>query len=422
MIALTIKSLIRRFCKAVASAVCAVALLPVAYPIPAQAQQLLQLGVFNGFNGNGPNPRLVMDTAGNLYGTAYYGGISGPTGPGTVFKLSRYGSTWLMTTLYEFRGHADGGNPWGGVVIGPDGVLYGATYAGGSHNAGTVYKLQPPENFCRTAICYWNETVLYNFTGAPDGSGPQGDLAFDSAGNLYGTTEYGGQGPFSGQGVVYRLSPSQGGWNETVLYAFPGGAAGRGPQDGVVIDRAGNLYGVAAYDAAYLFGAVYELSNSHGAWTETVLHSFAGGSSDGNYPAGLTIDGAGNLYGETGQGGANNAGTAYQLRPANGGFSYNIIFNYNTDTGSPFPVVSLTPDRAGDLYGCNVGGAQGALGTAFQLMPAQGSWNFNPLFYFDQLQGWELNCTPLLDSEGDMFGTAYQSGPYSYGTVWELTP
>lgn len=421
MAALTIESLIRRFCKAVPVAVCAVALLPVTHPPPAQAQQLLQLGEFNGFNGNGPNPRLVMDSAGNLYGTTYYGGISPPNGPGVVFKLSRHGSAWLMTTLYQFHGHADGGNPWGGLVFGPDGVLYGTTYAGGSHNAGTVYKLQPPATFCRAVICYWNETVLYNFAGLPDGMGPQGDLTFDSAGNLYGTTEYGGTGPFSGQGVVYRLSPSQGGWTETVLYAFPSGAAGRSPQNGVVIDRAGNLYGIAAYDGAHSFGVVYELSNNHGVWTETVLHSFAGGS-DGNNPAGLTIDSAGNLYGETGQGGANNAGTVFQLQPAGSGFNYNIIFNYTTNTGSPFPVVSLTLNRAGDLYGCNGGGALGALGTAFQLTPAQGSWNFHTLYSFNEIQGWELDCTPLLDSQGDMFGTAYQSGPDFYGTVWELTP
>ncbi len=389
--------------------------------LSAQAQQLQQLGLFNGNNGTNPNPRLVMDAAGNLYGTTFYGGFYGTFGPGTVFKLSHHSSGWTLTTLYEFHGHADGSNPWGGVILGPDGALYGTTSGGGSNGAGLVYKLQPPSGICRTALCYWQETVLYNFRGEPDGAGPQGDLAFDRAGNLYGTTFYGGQGANAGNGVVYQMTPSQGGWNETVVYAFSGGADGGDPQDGVVIDQAGNLYGVAGRDGAHSQGAVYELSHGSGGWTETVLHSFAGGS-DGQYPAGLTIDATGNLYGETGEGGANNAGTVYQLQPANGGFNYNIIFNYSSDTGGPFPVVSLTAADAGNLYGCNVGGAQVAYGTAFRLTPAQGSWNFAALYSFNDYEGFELNCKPLLDAQGDIFGTASSAGEYFDGTVWEITP
>jgi len=262
---------------------------------------------------------------------------------------------------------------------------------------------------------------LYSFTGEPDGAGPQGDLIFDRAGNLYGTTFYGGQGSNGGNGVVYRLTPSQGGWNETVLYAFSGGSDGGDPQDGVVLDQAGNLYGVAGRGGSHSLGAVYELSYGNGGWTETVLHSFAGGA-DGQYPAGLTIDAVGNVYGETGEGGANSAGIVYQLQPAGGGFNYDILFNYSLDTGGPFPVTSLTVDSAGNLYGCNVGGAQGAYGTAFRLTPAQGSWNFNALYYFNEYQGYELNGKPLLDAQGDIFGVASSAGEDYDGTVWEITP
>jgi len=400
---------------------CGIALFLLAAYVPAQAQQLQLLGAFNGANGTNPNPRLVMDAAGNLYGTTFYGGFYGTFGPGTVFKLSRHGSGWFLSTLYEFHGHADGSNPWGGVVFGPDGALYGTTNGGGSYGAGLVYKLQPPPTSCRSALCFWQETVLYNFAGEPDGAGPQGDLVFDGAGNLYGTTFYGGQGAYAGNGVVYRLTPAQGGWNEIVLYAFSGGNDGGDPQDGVVLDPAGNLYGVAGRGGAYSLGALYELSYGSGGWTETVLHSFAGGS-DGQYPAGLTIDAAGNVYGETGEGGANRAGIVYQLQPASGGFNYNIIYNYSTQTGGPFPVTSLTADGNGNLYGCNVGGGQDAYGTAFRLTPAQGSWNFNALWEFNEYQGYELNCKPLLDAQGDVFGVASEAGQYYDGTIWEITP
>ena len=104
---------------------------------------------------------------GNLYGTTFYGGFYGTYGPGTVFRVSHHGSGWTLTSLYEFHGHADGSNPWGGVIFGPDGALYGTTSLGGANGAGLVFKLQPPAAACRTAPCFWQETVLYSFT---DGS------------------------------------------------------------------------------------------------------------------------------------------------------------------------------------------------------------------------------------------------------------
>ena len=182
----------RRCLAAALMTACGLALVSLAALVPAQAQQLQQLGLFNGNNGTNPNPRLVMDAAGNLYGTTFYGGFYGIFGPGTVFKVSHHESGWTLTTLYEFHGQADGSNPWGGVVFGPDGALYGATNGGGRYGAGLVYKLQPQPTNCPSAPCLWRETVLYNFTGEPDGAGPQGDLVFDRAGNLYGTTFYGG--------------------------------------------------------------------------------------------------------------------------------------------------------------------------------------------------------------------------------------
>jgi uncharacterized repeat protein (TIGR03803 family) len=411
-------SLIDRFSTSFVRIACA--LFFVAALLPAQAQQLQQLAMFSGADGNGPNSRLVMDAAGNLYGTTFNGGRGGGLGPGTVFKLSHGGSGWILTTLYEFRGGTDGYNPWGGVVFGPDGTLYGTTYGGGTHDFGLVFRLQPPPTVCSTVVCYWHKTVLYNFTGGADGGDPQGDLTFDAAGNMYGTAFAGGQGGHGGFGVVYRLAPSQGGWTESALYAFSGGADGGEPQDGVVLDHAGNLYGVAGVGGADSLGAVYKLTNSNGTWTEAVLHSFAGGS-DGSSPAGLTIDSAGNLYGEAGAGGANNNGTAFQLQPSGGGFNYNIIANYTAEVGGPVFTVSLTADSSGNLYGCNAPFNQQAYGTAFKLTPAQGSWTFTTLYSFNQEEGYNLNCKPLLDSQGDIFGTAGSAGQAQDGTVWKLT-
>ncbi len=386
---------------------------PVAY-----AQTYVNLATFTGNNGTNPNPRLVADAAGNLYGTTFYGGYGGAFGPGTVFKLTHHSYGWALTTLYEFHGHADGLQPWGGVVFGPDGALYGETYQGGTYGYGVVYKLQPRASACRTAPCFWQETVLYNFTGGNDGGDPQGDLAFDSAGNLYGTTLNGGPG--QNYGVVYRLTPSHGMWSESTVHAF-NSADGSHPIDGVVLDAAGNLYGLTDAGGAHSLGGVYELSYGVSGWTETVLHDFAGGS-DGTDPAGLTIDGAGNVYGETGGGGANNYGTVYQLQAVNGGFNYSIIYNYNSQSGNPVPVTSLTADSAGNLYGCNVSAGPNVFGVAFKLTPAQGSWNFTLLYNFSEDQGYQMNAKPLLDSQGNIYGVASSAGGDYDGSAWEITP
>ncbi len=382
----------------------------------AQAQTFTVLESFAGLNGTNPNPHLVLDAAGNLYGTTFYGGSYGDYGPGTVFRLSRHGSAWLLTTLHDFSGRADGGMPWGGVTFGPDGALYGTTWSGGVYGWGVVYKLQPPIAACRTAPCPWHETVLYNFTGASDGGNPQGDLVFDRAGNLYGAAARGGLG----YGLVYRLALSQGSWTETVVHAFAGASDGAYPQDGVVLDQAGNVYGMTTHGGANSLGVVYELSYGIAGWTETVLHDFAGGS-DGQNPCGLSIDSAGDLFGETNEAGAFNDGTVFELQPANGVFNYTIILNFEPQMGGPGFVTALTPDNAGNLYGSNSGGGQGN-GVAFELTPSGGTWNFTTLHDFTYLQGTEVEGKPTLDAQGNIYGTADNGGPDAYGTVWEITP
>jgi uncharacterized repeat protein (TIGR03803 family) len=257
---------------------------------------------------------LVADASGNLFGTAYYGGVvkslsicgnSGfVSGCGTVFELSpKAGGGWKFTMLHKFEGNADGGNPAGGhLIFGPEGNLYGAAQVGGtsSCSCGEVFQISSTGSF----------TILHSFHGS-DGAGPNNGMVFDSKGNLYGSAG----GGASKDGVIFRLDPkSDGSWVEQVLYQFSG-IDGQGPNGDMVFDAAGNLYGTTFSGGAYGRGAVFELTRqSSGQWTETVLYSFTGGA-DGATPTGSVIfDSNGNLYG-VGSGGGNGYGIIYEITP-----------------------------------------------------------------------------------------------------------
>ena len=396
-----------------------VGLLAAIFVTPAlRAQQLDQLVSFNGANGNGPGGRMAVDTAGNLYGTTFYGGADYCSyGCGTVYKLSKRGSQWILTTLYQFDGFHEGAHPWGGITLGPDGALYGSTYGGGASGAGLVFKLQPQPSRCATALCYWDETVLYNFTGGADGSAPQGVLAFDSAGNLYGTTDGGG---LNNDGVVYELSPAQGSWSFNVLYRFMGGADGSGPEDGVVIDGSGNIFGTTFIGGANSLGTVYELTHGQSGWTETVLHSFAGGD-DGRYPTAPTVNPSGDIFGVTTEGGANNDGTAFELQPnGSGGFTYSIIYQFNSVAGLFCDAeCGLTLDQEGNLYG--LGGSGSGDMVVFELSPSNGSWNLTVLGEGSENQYYEPSGWPIFDAQGNLYGTTEYGGADFDGNIFQLT-
>jgi uncharacterized repeat protein (TIGR03803 family) len=246
----------------------------------------------------------IMDGAGNLYGTA-----------GSAFELSPGSGGWKFTNLHEFLGRdGDGADPYAGPIRDAAGNLYGTTsHGGGSKNCGdgcgTAWELSPE------ATGRWKETILHRFGGAHDGAFPGlGALAMDRSGNLYGTTDVGGQ---IGYGTVFELTPgSDGKWKETIVHSFAGGAAGDEPSGGVVMDQAGNLYGTTiAGGSGCDCGVVYKLApGKNGKWTYTVLHTFIG--SDGAQPdANLILDGKGNLYGTTATGGAGGYGVAFELTP-----------------------------------------------------------------------------------------------------------
>ena len=380
----------------------------------AQAQTYNILHSFSGVGDGGtPSAGLTMDRAGNLYGTAQYGGA----GNGTVFKLSHPGSGWILSTLYAFQGGNDGLGPEARVIFGPDGGLYGTTTSGGFQGYGTVFELRPPVTACKSAICPWTETVLYRFQGGNDGIDPAyGDLTFDPMGNLYGTTSGGGLQLCGGNtcGVVFKLTRSSGGWTESVLYSFTGGKDGGTPYSGVIFDSTGNLYGTAYYGGANTLGTVYELSPAGSAWTEKTLTDFSGGGG-GSPLGGLTFDPQGNLFG-TGFSG----GTAFELKPSSGNWIYSLLYTFNGFDG---PFGSLTLDGAGSVYGTNSSGGTYDQGFVFKLTPANGGWTFTDLYDFTGGNdgGFPLSNV-ILDSKGNLYGTAYLGGAAGYGVVWEITP
>jgi len=239
-----------------------------------QSAQAQTFSVIHNFTGgsDGSNPRagLTIDAAGNFYGTN-----NGGSGFGTVFKLKPSGSSWILTPLYGFPQETDGDLLEDGVIIGPNGGLYGTTFAGGKFYYGTVYNLRPPAGFCKIVSCPWAHSLLYNFTDGSDGGYPDGDLVFDQAGNIYGTTARGGSG---GDGTVFELDTLG---NETVLHSFSGGADGSEPAAGLIKDEVGNLYGTTLFGGRNIqcpplgtggCGTVFKLDTTG---TLTELHLFS---------------------------------------------------------------------------------------------------------------------------------------------------
>ncbi len=385
-----------------------------ALTVSGQAQTLNVLHTFSGAaDGFDPSAGLTMDAAGNLYGTALYGGSSDA---GTVFKLTHKGSGWVLNGLYSFTGGSDGGNPQSRVIFGPDGTLYGTTSAGGNGGNGVVFNLRPQPAACKSAICPWTETVIYTFQGGSDGIAPAyGDLTFDQAGNLYGTTVGGGLNSCGGSscGVVFKLTKSGSSWTESVLYSFTGGNDGGNPYSGVILDGAGNLYGTAYYGGANSFGAVYELSRSGSGWTEKTLTDFPGG---GGYPiGGLTFDSHGNLFG-TGFVG----GTVFELMPSGGNWSYSLLTTFNGFDG---PFGSPTFDGAGNFYGTNSTGGAYDNGFIFKASPSGGGWNFTDLYDFTGgNDGGFPVSNVVLDTSGNLYGTTYLGGSAGGGVAWQFKP
>ena len=385
------------------------------------------LYTFTGGNDGGdPAAQLIFDGSGNAYGTTVVGGTSNF---GTVFKLTPHANgKWTETVLYSFLGGNDGKNPYGGVTMDAKGNLYGTTVAGGSGGAcsgdgcGTVFKLTHSGKV-------WSESVLYNFAGDRDGSGPGGGVVFDHSGNLYGTTPDGGDVNGCACGVVYELSPAKSGkWKQTVIHTFTGGNDGSTGSLGLLlIDQVGNLYGIAELGGAHGDGTTFKLSPaSGGKWKIGVLDGFKGMPHAGFPYGGLISDAAGSLYGTTYYGGANGLGAVFKLTlGTNGKWSESVLYSFKTGTDGNSPTSTLVFDGQGNLYGTtSAGGDPNGDGTVFKLTPTSGSkWKESVLHRFkNDLDGANPYYGLSLDKAGNFYGTTAAGGAHGQGVIFEVTP
>lgn len=366
---------------------------------------------------DGPGGVLARDADGNLYGTT----VASKVGEGTVWKLTPHSDgTWTTAILHVFSDRAGGEYPRGGVILDKAGNLYGTAQSGGDSGGGVVFKLSHTSSG-------WHETVLHSFDGN-DGAAPIGPLTFDAAGNLYGTTLSGGS-EACGCGVAFRLAPnSDGTWRETVLHTFTGCADGASPVAGLTLDDVGNLYGATeGGGAACLFGGcglVFELSpDVAGNWIYTVLHGFTG--LDGENPiAGLTFDAVGNLYGTTAAGGAFGDGVIFKLAPnSDGTWSETVLHSFHGMPDGASPVVAVTLDPHGDLYGTTLSGGKGrgiGGGIVYKLTPTSKGWAECVVHSFES-NGFAPQTPILIDPKGHLYGTT-NVGLNSNGFVFEITP
>lgn len=394
--------------------------------VPAtQAQTFQVIHTFTGGNdGSIPLAGLTIDRAGNLYGTASGGGVTGPCGSygcGIAFRLKSSPSGWTMTPLHAFQKGTDGANPEARMVLTSDGALYGTTLYGGGHTCyywtcGTVFKLSPSPSVCKTPLCAWDETVIYRFVGSQYAGNPSGGpLALDHEGNLYGTA---GQGP-DGYGVIYELTQSGGTWSEVDL------APGNNNTSGVVFDSAGNLYGTNEGEG---YGGIFQLSPSGSSWALHQLYSIINTPEDGAVTiGGVILDNLGNIYGATAEGGPGGGGTIYELSA--GTWNYSVLYPL---TGANGPEESLTMDPAGNLYGAAWGNGTNSRGNVFKLTPSANGWVYTDLYDFT---GGSDGANPVsnvvIDAQGNLYGTASNGGDNSKcvrtyytgcGTVWKITP
>jgi uncharacterized repeat protein (TIGR03803 family) len=407
-------------------------------------------------DGSVPAGGIVFDKQGNLYGATTGGGPAG-----TAFQLSppaQKGDPWTETLIYQFQGKSskDGSEPSGGLIMDAAGNLYGVTAYGGTGNCkllgilygcGTVYELSPP----RQQGGAWTETILYSFPTAKQGYLPNGDLVFDSAGNLYGATTFGGgKGTtcdpyYQYCGEVFELSPPKnkgGKWTEKVLHAFAGGTDGANPNGGLVLDSNRTVYGTTYsggnQNCQYFqneigCGTAFELKQpkERGAWTEIQLHVFTDASDGANPNGGLILDANGVLYG-TGEGGANRGqGVVFRLKGKSGGrWEDTTIYDFPSNglDGSS-PLAGLILDAKGNLWGTASGGGTDGGGTIFRLRPAGKSWSFTVLHDFmGAPDGSYPSASLIFDAAGNLYGTTEQSGTgqacgnYGCGTVFEVSP
>ena len=361
----------------------------------AQAQTLHVLYNFGGSSDGGdPYASLIRDAAGNLYSTFGYGG--GASFSGGVFKVAPDGTE---TVLYSFTGGADGAFPISALVRDGAGNLYGTTTQGGSAGAGVVFKVDSSGT----------ETVLHNFTGGTDGVDPVGGLLRDKAGNLYGTTSQGGS---SNDGVIFKIGPHG---KETILHTFTGSTTdGKYPTyTSLLMDAEDNLYGVTEEGGSADGGILYKLSKTG---KLTILHSFTGGTTDGcNVLGAPFMDAAGNFYGTTSSCGAHTLGTVWKVSKYG---KEKVLHSFAGGTSDgEYPLAGVIVDAEGNVYGTTETGGASNVGTVYKVSE---SGKFTLLHSFDGTDGKYVYSGLVQNAKGTLFGTAQNGGTIGYGTVWKI--
>jgi len=368
-----------------------------------------------GSDGQYPAGGLVMGGQGLFYGATMGGdvGCKGQGSGGTLFRLKASGGRWQESILYCFAGQYIDGFPDSGLIVDGSGDLFGSADAGPG-GVGDIFELTPDGEG-------WNFSIIYARQGG-------GCLVPDQAGDLYGCI---GMGQYD-HGAIGELSPGSNGWAYTDLYDFCAPSScydGIQPESPLSWDSKGNLYGTTlAGGNDYCSGgcgvALQMTPNGDGTWTYRVIHYFGSSQYDGQLPvAGLVLDAAGNAYGATWDGGRYNCGIAYKLEPSGSHWREKVLYNFAGPGGC---ASLLTPalDGAGNLYGPALGGDPkcGPCGVIFKLAPQKsGKWKYSVLHTFHGPDGagpWGV----ILDGKGNIFGTTGYGGKYGYGVVFEITP
>jgi uncharacterized repeat protein (TIGR03803 family) len=411
----------------------AASMLLTATRVVAQSETLLNFSGTSG--GAGPESTLIFDAAGNLYGTTYTGGYNngGPSLGGVAFQLKpKAGGGWTEVVMHNFGAAGDGTFLSAGLIGDGSGKFYGTTTGGGAYGYGTVFLLRPTKTG-------WSEEIIHSFNNdGKDGEYPNGSLIIDSAGNIYGTTKNGGSNfcVYMGAscGTVFELSTKTGA--EKILHNFQqdGDIDGYYPLGSLIFDSAGHLYGTTSTGGSGFQGVVFELfPRANGKWGEKIVHSFTFNGTDGADPdAGLVFDSVGNLYGTTSLGGNQSIalGTVFELSPGAGGvWTETIPHNFGDCAADGCqPTGSLILDSAGNLYGTASSGGTDDGGVVFELTPVGGGvWNDTELLTFTSLGGdYTYGENPaaglVFDASGNLYGTAHGGGEFSGGTVFEVTP
>jgi hypothetical protein len=382
--------------------------------IPEQDGAFNVIHDFTGSDGASPDG-VTTDAAGNVYGTAV----------GMIYKLAQSSGDWLLTTLYNFAG-GDGGSSPAGLFVGPHQNLYGSANSSDlscsnyGASCGLIFSLRPYPSACPSALCPWNESVIYRFTSSTDAWGGH-NLVADRDGNLCGVS---GSGGAQQSGAVFELSPTLGGWTETILYSFTGGRSGGGPTE-LIVGTDGTLFGIA-YGGLYGRGVIFQLTRGVAGWSESVIYDIPqSGIMYG--PHALVQDGDGTLFAiyDFSPCCADEYSVIFSLTPLNGRWQYTELWRGDTQYTDSDIAVTMVGDGNGHVYGAgrgSVGGCMGGttFGRIFGLYRSDnGRWAYTEFKNWGNTSFWPTGKMAI-DPSGNVYGTEPYCGTHNYGTVWQL--